>query len=259
MQPGDFRRRTINLTALPLLPPAALAFQNSTLFLDLDGTLFELDDCPDAVCADAQTRVLLDALLDRLDGRLAVVSGRSLAQIDDMLGAVSRDIWISGSHGGEHRWGGVTTSPPRPSELDDVAARFWAFAEEHPGVLVEEKSLGVALHYRMMPQAEADAVALATELAEDHGLFLQQGKMMAELRDAGSDKGSAIRAMMAHPDLAGTTPVFAGDDLTDEPGFAAVRDLGGQAILVGEPRPTAARYGLRSPGELRDWLWEALA
>nr|WP_221214531.1 trehalose-phosphatase [Novosphingobium hassiacum] len=226
--------------------------------MDLDGTLFDLVDRPDDVRADAHIHRLLERLLNHLNGRLAVVSGRSLAQIDRMLGATASDLWVSGSHGCERRWQGVIECPPRPSALDDAAAQFHAFAHDRPGVLVEEKSLGVALHYRVTPQAETAALTLARELANQHGLLLQHGKMMAELRVGSADKGSAIRTMMSRPPMPGTIPVFAGDDVTDEPGFEAVRDLGGHGILVGEPRPTAANYGLSSPTNLREWLWGVL-
>ncbi len=234
-----------------------MVLNNATLILDLDGTLFDLADRPADVRADPQTQALLKRLMQRLDGRVAVVSGRSLAQIDAMLGATATEIWASGSHGCQHRWDGVTESPARPSSLDEVVARFLAFATDRPGVLVEEKSLGAAVHYRMAPDMGPLATALAQELADRHGLYLQHGKQMVELRVGSANKGSAIRALMAHPRLAHTTPVFAGDDVTDEPGFEAVRDLGGYAILVGAPRPTAADYGFGSPGELREWLWEA--
>lgn len=232
--------------------------RDATLFLDLDGTLFDLVDSPADVRADPQTQALLAQLLQRLDGRVAVVSGRSLAQIDDMLGDVAAALWISGSHGCEHRWDGATEGPSRPGALDAAAAGFRAFAQGRRGVLVEEKSFGVALHYRLAPDAGPPAGELAQALALRHGLYLQRGKSMVELRVGGADKGDAIVAMMAHPHLAGTTPVFAGDDVTDEPGFEAVRDLGGHAILVGEPRPTLAGFALRSPRELRDWLWRAV-
>ncbi len=236
-----------------------MVLKNATLFLDLDGTLFDLVDSPDDVRADAHTQTLLERLLNHLNGRLAVVSGRSLAQIDSMLGATASDLWISGSHGCEHRWQGVTERPARPPALDEAAAQFHAFAHDRPGVLVEEKSLGVAVHYRVTPQAEAAALTLARELASQHGLLLQHGKMMAELRVGSADKGSAILGMMSRPPMAGTIPVFAGDDVTDEPGFEAVRGLGGHGVLVGEPRLTAANYGLSSPTEVRQWLWGALA
>ena len=238
-------------------PPVEL-LSRASLFLDLDGTLLELVDRPDEVRADAQLRDLLVRLGVALDGRLAVVSGRSLEQIDAILGEVAADIAVSGSHGSEHRWRDVAARPERPATLDVAAERMRAFSDARPGVLVEEKSFGVALHYRMIPQAEAAAHALAEELAEDLKLGLQPGKMMVELRVAGADKGGAVRRLMSPPPMRGTRPIFVGDDLTDEPGFAAARELGGHGILVGAERSTAANFRLPSPADLRRWLAEAL-
>lgn len=136
--------------------------------------------------------------------------------------------------------------------------RFRTFALDYPGALVEEKSFGVALHYRMAPQAEAAAKSLAVALSDELDLHLQEGKMVVELRVAGGDKGAAVQRLMRRSPMTGTSPVFAGDDVTDESGFAAARELGGHAILIGEPRPTAANFALSSPRALREWLREAV-
>ncbi len=201
-------------------------------------------------------RALLAGLVRRLDGRIAVVSGRSVAQVDAILGPVAQDLAVSGSHGCEHRWQGVWAQPGRPEALDRAAARFRAFAEGRDGVLVEEKSFGAALHYRANPAAGAEAHRLAGQVAGECGLHIQPGKMMVELRTGGGDKGTAVRRLMERPPMAGTLPVFAGDDLTDEPGFAAARELGGHGILVGSPRKTAATAWLPDPAALRRWLGE---
>ena len=238
-------------------PPLSV-LKEATLFLDLDGTLLELVDQPDAVRADAGLHVLLTELRHKLDGRLAIISGRSLQQIDEILGECAADLAISGSHGCEHRWNGLLARPNRPPTLDEAAARLRLFAQDQPGVFVEEKSFGVALHYRMAPNKEAEAQLLADALSNALGLQLQQGKMMVELRVAGGDKGLALQRLMNRAPMKGTAPVFAGDDVTDEAGFAAARKLGGHAILIGSPRATSADFNLPSPGALRDWLWAAM-
>lgn len=232
--------------------------ENATVFLDLDGTLLELAERPDDVRADTKTRMLLRELARKLDGRLAIVSGRSLAQIDDILGDVASDIAVSGSHGCEHRWNGVLARPFRPPSLDVAAVCMRLFAKDRPGVLVEEKSFGVALHYRMAPEVRDEAHRICEELSGELDLVIQHGKMMAELRVAGGDKGRAVRRMMDRLPMKGTTPIFIGDDDTDEPGFAAARELDGHAILIGTLRPTAADFGISSPAILKDWLWEAV-
>jgi trehalose 6-phosphate phosphatase len=238
--------------------PTADILEAATLFLDLDGTLLEISERPGDVRADASTCALLAQLARKLDGRLAIISGRSLEQIDQILGETAAELAVSGSHGCEHRWNGVHAHPGRPRALDDVAVRLRRFAEGRAGLLVEDKSFGVALHYRMVPEAEAAAQALARTLADEFELHLQGGKMMVELRAGGGDKGGAIKRLMRRPPMRGTTPVFAGDDVTDEAGFAAVRDMGGHAILVGEERPTRANFALPSPAALREWLWQAV-
>ena len=231
----------------------------TSLFLDLDGTMLDLIDRPEMVVADAPLRALLMRLAERLEGRLAIVSGRSIAQMDAILGPAAEHIALSGSHGSEHRWRGVLAHPVRPPSLDEAQARFRAFADAHEGVLMEDKSFGVALHYRMAPDAGEAAEALAATLAEQLDLQFQPGKMMAELRLPGGDKGKAVHTLMARAPMAGTSPWFVGDDATDEAGFAAARALGGAGVLVGKRRPTAALYALPDPAAVRHWLEGLLA
>lgn len=233
--------------------------RNISLFLDLDGTLVELIDRPDEVRADEGLRDVLAAVHHHLDHRLAIVSGRSLAQLDIILGPVARMLALSGSHGCEYRVEGRTESPSRLPALDLVTEEMRRFADRHEGVLLEEKSLGVGLHYRLRPEAEAAARALGVQLAARHGLFLQEGKKMVELRPAGHDKGVAIRHLMKVPPLATAPPVFVGDDVTDEAGFEAALGMGGHGILVGPPRRSAACFRLDGPGAVRNWLKELIA
>jgi trehalose 6-phosphate phosphatase len=246
-------------THIRLPAPPKTLLNGASLFLDLDGTLLELIDDPDAVVADQLLRDLLLALVARLDGRLAVISGRSLAQLEAILGPVCDAVALSGSHGCEHRWRGVAAQPSRPASLDAAAERFRTFADAHPGAIVEDKSYGVALHYRLAPMVEQGAHALAEQLACALDLQLQPGKMMVELRVPGGDKGVAVRRLMGRPPMAGTTPIFLGDDVTDEAGFEAAHALGGAGILVGTPRETAAGYALPDPASVRAWLAEAIA
>lgn len=132
------------------------------------------------------------------------------------------------------------------------------FAKGRAGLLVEEKSFGVALHYRLNPSWQGEVDNFARELAKALGLTLQIGKMVAELRVGGGDKGRAVHRLMTQPQLRYTRPIFVGDDVTDEPGFATARALGGHGIMVGAPRSTAADYRLGSPADLRTWLTEAI-
>lgn len=227
-----------------------------SLFLDLDGTLVDLIDRPDNVTTDTELRALLLAARERLDGRLAIVSGRSLAQLDRILGPVAPHLALAGSHGAEFRHQGRIDAPDRPRALDAVARTMGAFADRHEGVLLEVKSFGVGLHYRMAQQEGEAARALARALGQEHGLFVQEGHDMVELRPTGHDKGFAIRHLMAAEPFADAPPVFVGDDLTDEAGFAMASALGGYGVLVGKARPSAALFRLAGPSMVRNWLKE---
>lgn len=239
-------------------PPTAL-LRNASLFIDFDGTLVELAERPDTISVDPALHDLIGLLGAALPGRIAIVSGRSIAQLDHFLGAAAGIVALAGSHGVERRYhDGREETPARPAQLSDAAAALVAFAERHPGTIVEEKSFGVALHYRLVPEIEPIAARFACSVSEAHGLDVQPGKMMMDLKVAGGNKGQAVDAFMKSSAMTGTTPWFIGDDLTDEAGFVAARDHGGGGILVGPPRPSAARFHLATVSAVRDWLGDAI-
>lgn len=236
------------------VPPSNALSNGASLFLDFDGTLVEIADRPDAVVVDARLKRLVQALAVRLDGRVAIVSGRGADEIDALFGGLT--FPISGSHGAELRHGGTLHGPGRPAALDDTLDRMRALATATPGLIVEAKPLGVALHYRGAPEAEDACRVFVAGLAKATGLTLQAGKMVFELRASG-DKGSAIAGLMALPGFAGTRPVFLGDDLTDEPGFVVAARLGGAGVLVGPARASDAAYRLPDVAAVRRWLEQA--
>ena len=235
-----------------LAPPPALP-ATAALFLDFDGTLVALADRPEAVTVPDSLHGLLARLGQRLNGRLAVVSGRDVDTLRRRFGLAS--VAMAGSHGSEISVDpGRIERPEAPDSLAEVGAAFDALAARHDGLLVERKPLGVCLHYRRAPDMEDACKRLARELSERHGLHCQDGKMMAELRAGDDHKGSAIRQLMELEPFAGGTPLFLGDDVTDEDGFEAVAGLGGHGILVGPPRRTAAAYRLDDVAAVHRWL-----
>ena len=247
----------IDAQSIPTASPPIGLLHGASLFLDFDGTLVNLAETPDAVRVDARLASLMHRLLDRLGKRIAVISGRPAAQVRALFDA---DLAVVGSHGLEFVARDGSARPlERPPALTAVATAMSELAGRHSGVLVEDKPLGVALHFRLCPAAEADCTSLASSLADSHGLHLQPGKMMVEVRATGGDKGTAIHTLMREPDMAGTRPVFMGDDLTDEPGFAAAAELGGAGILVGPRRASAARYWLDGVEATLAWLEAASA
>lgn len=239
------------------LAPPPLDLSDATLFFDFDGTLVELAETPDGVVVEDSLLDQLDAVAARLPGRVAIISGRSIAQLDAMLGDHARRLAVAGSHGAERRTpDSGHIRPDHPQALEAAAAELEAFATLN-GLVFEAKSFGAALHYRQAPDREAEATTIAEAVAARHGLTLQRGKMMVEVREAG-DKGAALTALMDTPAMAGTRPIFFGDDVTDEDGFIAARELGGAGVLIGPPRETAATHRLDDVTALRDWIARAL-
>lgn len=237
-----------------LSPPPPDLLEGAALFLDFDGTLVELADAPDRISVPEALGPMLERLKRKLGGRLAIVSGRSLADLEGHLPL--HGIAFSGSHGLELRLADGTRLPLSiPLGLDDACEAVETFAEQaQNGFLVERKPAGVALHYRQAPEHAGRADAFMEQLARKTGFALQRGAMVAELRAHGATKGDALKAFMTEPGFAAARPVFVGDDLTDEHGFAEAGALGGAGVLVGPPRDTAAHYRLDSVKAVADWL-----
>ncbi|CAN5317751.1 trehalose-phosphatase [soil metagenome] len=223
------------------------------LFLDMDGVLAPFAPTPEAVVPTPRRTAVLKRLQRALEGRMAVISGRSLAEIDRLTGGAAPSA--SGVHGLERRRrdGSMQNFKEAPGVREAVAA-FDDFAADNPGVIVEDKGVSAGLHFRQAPEAGDDATRLAHDVADRTGLALQAGSMVLELKTPGADKGSALTAFMAEVPFKGAVPIMVGDDLTDEHAFRAAAVLGGFGILVGPARETAARYGLEGVEAVLDWL-----
>lgn len=242
--------------AAPILgPPPHVLLDGASLFLDFDGTLVDLAPRPEDVVMGPDLHILLARLRDALDGRLAIVSGRSVATLRaafDLGGFL-----LSGSHGLEiARPGKPAEAPARPPQIDQAQRELICFAADKAGLLVEDKTLGVALHFRLAPEREAECLAICVTLSAQTGLYLQHGKMLFELRPGNGGKGSAVQRLLAGTELEGGRPIFIGDDITDEDGFIAAARHQGSGILVGPPRVTAAQFRLDSVAAVRRWLSE---
>ena len=237
--------------------PTPLDLEGAALFLDLDGTLAPIAERPQDVGPDPRRTSLLERLSGCLDGRLAVISGRGLEDIDRILEGCVRPV--AAVHGLVRRCadGRLHETPPHPG-LRLARAAFHALATADPRLLVEDKGRSVTLHYRQAPDAEALAHQAAQRLALETGLWRQDGAMVVELRTPGPSKGDSVRAFLSEAPFAGARPVFVGDDLTDEDGFAAVHDLGGFGVMVGPIRPTRAQFRLRNVDHALAWLEAAL-
>lgn len=220
------------------------------LFVDFDGTVVDIAHDPGTIVVSPGLADQLAALSKRLGGRLALVSGRAIENLEEHCGPLS--IACGGSHGATLRTADGTIliagDPLPPAILCE--AKEWAQAH---GIFIEYKPHGIALHSRATPQLEEDCARYLETLAKRNGLAVKRGKRVAELVRPGADKGGAVREFMAMPPFLGALPIFIGDDVTDEDGFAACERLGGFGIAVGERFSPMARFHLSDPAAVRQW------
>ncbi|AKM06854.1 trehalose-phosphatase [Pelagerythrobacter marensis] len=242
--------------ALELSPPPPLARLMEervlALFLDFDGTLVDIAPAPDEIVVPARLAERLRTLSRRLDGRLALITGRSL---EDLAGHCPIEgIACAGSHGAARRdaMGQALGDAARP--LPDGVFDTLHDGARDLGVALEAKTHGAALHFRADPGKAEQARAFAAEVASQHALAVKRGKGVVEITQAGADKGGAVREFMRHAPFVDTIPVFIGDDVTDEDGMAACNDAGGFGILVGDRSPTVAQFRLSDVPSVYEWL-----
>lgn len=237
------------MAPLPFPPPPS---PDWALFLDIDGTLIDIAPTPSAIHIPNGLPQRLRALADRHGGALALVSGRAAANIAELVAPCR--FAAAGLHGMERMDADGHILRPAPKRgLGALRARLRAL--EGHGVVLEDKGLSLAVHYRLAPQREEECRQVVEALVAAYpGFRVLAGKMVLEVKPEGFDKGGAVRAFMAEPPFAGRVPVFVGDDVTDEDGFRAAAELGGFAVLVGEERESAARYCLGDVAACRGWL-----
>ena len=242
---------------MPLDAPSwhELATVPASLFLDVDGTLLEFESHPDLVRAPEGLLDLLQQVSDQLGGAVALISGRSLADLDRVFSPW--EPFAAGGHGTEVRG----PSGTRLHQVDEAAVQQVRQAvsdaiDPLSGVWIEDKGYGFAVHYRGHPEHEAEVSRLAADAAERSAgaLEVQPGVFVQELRPAAFDKGQALDELVDQPPFLGRRPVVVGDDRTDEFAFAAANRRGGVSILVGPRDDTVATYRIADPAAVRTWL-----
>ncbi len=223
-------------------------------FFDIDGTLAGLQSTPDAVSIPTEVIAQLVSLSHSQKGALAVVSGRPLTQIDKLIAPLV--CAAAGIHGAEVRdaQGIYHQVDVDPQQLKEIATQLTDATEKLPGVLLEKKALAFALHFRQAPEFEQTLHQLASEIVRDYPTFtLQPGKCVWEIKPQQCDKGAAIDFLMKNEPFQGRTPIFVGDDVTDESGFRVVNQRHGISIKIGTG-VTEARYRLAGVTQLYQWL-----
>lgn len=224
-------------------------------FLDVDGTLVGFSEHPNYVHIDAALHIILCRLIEATGGAIALISGRPITDIDRLFSPLR--LPVAGQHGLERRdsAGNIHTHTTPVARLHDAVERLEKLAAQHPELVFENKGMTLALHYRRAP-ALAQVVNLVMRqllVVLGDGFELLEGKMLLELKPQGKDKGAAIADFMVEPPFRGRIPVFIGDDLTDEYGFALVNNLHGHSIKVGIGM-TTARWRLADAIAVRAWI-----
>ncbi len=224
-------------------------------FFDIDGTLVDIADSPAGVRLDRDLRHLIEGLYQSAGGAVALITGRSIADVDGLFPGTR--LPAAGQHGTERRdaSGRISRHPFPSRQLDGVRHRLAEAVARHPQLLLEDKGLSLALHYRRAPRLGGFAHRLVRSLQARMGkkYCVQTGNRVVEVKPAGRNKGAAILEFMQEEPFRGRTPVFLGDDITDEYGFAMVNRLGGHSVKVG-PGRTVARWRLPDVRAVRAWL-----
>lgn len=238
------------------IPPPPRLTAEAALFLDFDGTLVEIATTPEAIRVEANLGRLLQDVAQALDGALAVVSGRAVTTIDRHLNHAVRAV--AGIHGAVRRTasGKIEASAIDIDSLNTFREKLEKFAQQHDGVLMEDKDVSLALHFRGAPQHAAACQHVIEDCAarSQGELVCLTGKMVVELKPAQVTKADAITAYMREAPFHGRQPVFAGDDVTDESGFSAVTKMAGYGVIIGDRLPTAALARLATVSDLHNWL-----
>lgn len=239
--------------------------RNTALFFDFDGTLADIAPRPELAHVTPELIACLRQWHERQGGALAIVTGRSLADVDRLLHPLPQQtpLAVAAEHGALLRLADGSLeqdrSPELAAALHDARACAETLARAHPGLQIELKQSALSLHYRHAPGEKLRCrTALLRAIAPHPALQMLEGKYVFDLKPAGVDKGRAIERLMQTAPCQGRIPLFAGDDTTDETGFAAVQAVGGAGIKVG-PGATVARHRCASPRELRTWLQQSLA
>src|SRR5436305_6064339 len=226
------------------------------LLLDIDGTLLDLAPTPREVWVPPGLAKTMNRLLQRTSGALALVSGRSLNDIDLIFAPA--EFPAVGGHGAEMRLStdSEAVAAHAPPMDKDLKKRLAAIAQLSPGILLEDKGYSLALHYRLAPHAEKgiyEAVSLIRADLPNAPTDVLPGKSVCEIKHSGFTKATGVRELMTHEPFRGRRPVFIGDDVTDETVFAIMPDLGGQAFSVGRRAHGVAGH-FDKPHDVRQWL-----
>ena len=244
----------------PLDPRAAAVhirrLLETAFLLDVDGTLVDIAPTPSQVEATPGLLATLARLEERSGGAVALVSGRTIAELDSIFSPLR--LPAVGGHGAEFRpvVGEPVTVEGVPLLDPDLKRHLVDIAGMDPRILIEDKGYSAAVHFRLAPELQrriADAVSMALARARPSSVEVLHGKAVLEIKSSAYDKGSAVRRLMRLRPFAGRRPIFVGDDTTDETAFAVLSEFDGTGFSVGRPLASVAGH-FAGPREVREWL-----
>ncbi|MGC2776541.1 MAG: trehalose-phosphatase [Bradyrhizobium sp.] len=239
-----------------VIPDQDIDLVDFAILLDIDGTLLDFAATPREVWVPPSLRRTLSALWEGSGGAVALVSGRSLDDLDLIFAPLQ--LPAIGGPGAEFRpFLGADPQRDRTPALDKILKRkLAAVAELGPGILLEDKGYSLALHYRLAPEKGPAVHAAVMEICAKlppGTVEILPGKAVVEVKQVGFTKATAVVELMALPPFAGRRPVFVGDDTTDEPVFEVLPAFGGIGFSVGR-RVEAADGCFDQPKDVRAWL-----
>ena len=240
--------------AILTLEQLLLCSEPTAVFFDIDGTLAPIAAHASQVQIAPAMLAALDALSVKLDGALGILTGRPLHEAEHLL--LSRPFAIAAEHGATIRRhdGSIASAPEIGPEVQALYEHAQAGIEALPGVWVEHKRFGIAIHYRSAPQFQAQVCDLGERLLSAYSRMMGlHGKMVFEIKQTGVDKGTALRTLLESRPFRGRFPVVFGDDVTDEYAFLQAQALGGLGVKIG-PEPSAAALSLACQQDLLPFL-----
>ncbi len=255
MQRGsEILRHTMDVMDIAA-PSLVSDLHQCAILLDIDGTILDIAPSPRQVWVPTGLRQTLSRLADLTGGAVALVSGRSINDIDLIFSPLQ--LPTIGVHGAEMRTSGDADVQTRVAPLSrPLKRKLAAVAELGPGILVEDKGYSLALHYRLAPEKGPTILAAIAKVCAgipEEAVEILPGKLVVDIKPAEINKGDAVFALMQHPPFVGRHPIFIGDDTTDLPVFGIIPKFGGHAYSVGGIVADVDGH-FATPEAVRDWL-----